>query len=225
MHTPTRLPPADAHEWSWLQPGVDEADVLTMFEEVYLFSTTFAWFTLSGQEAVRVRSRERAETLHLRLATRLERPGRLRLALHIARDEETLAAWREGLLGETEIIMTALWRSELSRAEVADWVRLGRERCELFPRVTVGIGRQMPSASEWHVAGRALEAFNLFHEPLFGSIEGPQRRTLVSGEEVELEILPREFHAIPVNDGSAADTYPKGSEGSDFWDLHWGAMT
>jgi len=204
MHpTLDAIPAAARNEWSWLRPGVLPLSVLAMFEEVYLFSTTFAWYTLTGQEVVRARCSQ--DTLHLRLATRLERPGRLRLALHVARDADTLAAWDEGLLGETEIVVTAVWRSELSRAALAEWALLGRLRHELFPRVTVGVTRREPSASEWALARRALEAFNLLHEPLCGATEGVQTRTLQCGEEVELEILAPRYPAFPINDGGGHD--------------------
>lgn len=204
MH-PTSTPNTDParDSWSWLRPGVLPRDVLAMFEEIYLFSSTFAWFTLTGQEVVRARLG--GETVHLRLATRLEGPGRLRLALHLARDEETLAAWHEGLLGETEIVVTAVWRSELSRAALAEWVLLGRERRELFPRVTVGLARREPDVAEWALALRALEAFNLLHEPLCGGAEGVQIRTLQSGEEVELEVMPPSLPSFPINDGGGHD--------------------
>jgi hypothetical protein len=172
-----------------------------MFEEIYLLSTTFAWYSLSGREVVRARFFERDETLYLRLESRLEDPGFLRLALHIARDEETLRAWREGLIGEWQVTVTAVRRSELSAAAKAEWVKLGSEPYDLLPRVTVGLDGREPGVSEWHVSERALEAFNLLFDPFEDSSEGVQRRVLASGEEVELEVLAPEYDAFPKNDG------------------------
>lgn len=198
---PNENVPCVSGEWCWLQPGVDEASVRAMFEAIYLLSMTLARYTLSGKEAARAYFASRDETLFLRLEARSERPGFLRLQLHIARDEETLRAWREGLIGERQITIRQVLRRELPTAGVLEWQRLGSEPYECFPEVRVGIGHRMPTADEWQLAARAIEAFNLLHDSLADARDGLQRRDLANGDEVFIETLEPELDAFPDNDG------------------------
>lgn len=210
--------PMNPNEWCWLQPGVDGASVLAMFHAVYLMAMTLAWHTLTGREAARAYFASRDETLHLRLETRFVRPGRLRIMLHIARDDETLAAWREGLIGATQITIAAVPRQELPTAGIVEWCRLGREPYDELPLVTVGLEQRRPSAEDWHLAARAIEAFDVLHDcisrcygpgrgarvaPLERDTceDGLERLELASGEPVFIETLPPEFDAFPANDG------------------------
>ena len=201
---PATNPAMNPNDWCWLQPGVDAASVLAMFEAVYLMAMTLAWYTLSGKEAARACFTSCNRILYLRLETRYVRPGRLRIMLHIARDEETLAAWREGLVGASQITITAVPRSELPTAGIVEWCRLGREPYDELPMVTVGLERRRPSAAEWHIAARAIEAFDLLHDCFCESRDGLQRRQLASGEQVFIETLEPEFDAFPENDGGVA---------------------
>jgi predicted nucleic acid-binding protein len=202
----TMVPQGEA--WSWLDPECDRAALETLFDQILDLSSTFAWYTLSGQEATRVELPQRAEILHLRLEAREALDRRLRLALHVARDEATLAAWRRGEIGPDQITICEVLREELSSEAYAERLALDRPDAAVFPRVTVGPEGRAPTRSEWQVAARALMAFNALHDPLEGGEEGRQTRLLDHGEVALIEVLEAEYLRFPENDGAltAGDT-------------------
>ncbi len=193
---PRYLPPEE--RWSWLGAGVSVASARALFEQLYLFATTFAWFTLCGREPIRVHL-PGARLMHLRLEATRRIDGELDLALHVAPDADTLAAWSEGLRGERQITIAALEPDELPRQALEELERICGRRRDLYPRVIVGIERRAPSADEVATALVALEAFNALHDH-GGPTEGLQVRTLASGATAEIEVLEPVLSAFPDND-------------------------
>jgi hypothetical protein len=188
--------------WKWLDDECDRHSLDICCEQILDLGATFAWYTMSGQEAIRVESHEGREVLHIRLEAREGLDQRLRLALHVARDEATLEAWRKGRMGDNEIVIREILREELPREAFAERLEFERPESWVYPRVTVGVGGRSPTREEWQMAARALMSFNALHDPLEGDESGIQTRTLDNGDKVVIEVLDPEFDLFPENDGA-----------------------
>ncbi len=187
--------------WYWLQPGVEASFMNRMFDASFLLATSFAWYTLTGQEAIAVHFPERRQTRWLRLATRMRIDHQLEIALHIAPNEATFEAWKLGELGTDTIVIACVDQDDLPVRAWEECCRMGRQGSNFCPAVTVGAKRRMPSPSEMQQALEGLHAFNSIYasaEPL-GS--GLQLRTLPNGEDIRLEHLEPELTKFPHNDG------------------------
>jgi hypothetical protein len=194
-----------------------------MFEQIALFATTFAWYVLSGRETIRARFDD-GDELHLRLEARRRLDGELALALHVAPDSETLAAWREGLRGDRQVTIEAIEWAELSLRAADESSFISCEPCDRYPRVGAGIRRSEPGRTEWWTAMRGLEAFNALFDNSSSAL-GRQRRVLADLTGVELEILEPELFAFDPNDDSVrvAKLSAAGWQ-STYGELHNGAL-
>ncbi len=201
--------------WRWLDDDCDRAALETCCEQILDLGSTFAWYTMSGQEAVRVERSGGEEVFHIRLEAREGLDQRLRLALHVARDEDTLEAWRRGQTGPTEIIIKEVLREELSREAFGERLALERPDSWVYPRVVVGSDARPPRSEEWQVAARALMSFNALYDPLEGDEGGLQTRKLDDGEDVVLELLGPEFILFPENDGALEGEFESAEDRED----------
>lgn len=187
--------------WYWLQPGVEASFMSRIFDATFLLATSFAWYSLTGHEAIAVHFPERRQTRWLRLATRMRIDHQLDIALHIAPNEATFEAWKRGELGADTIVIACVDQDELPIRAWEECCRMGRQGSNFCPAVTVGAKRRMPSSSEMQQALEGLYAFNTLYasNELLGP--GLQLRNLPMGEDIRLEVLGPELTRFPLNGG------------------------
>lgn len=191
----------DGH-WRWLQPGVGAPLVDHLFELCYRLSTSFAWYRLTGREAVAVHLPNARRTFWLRLVTRRRLDHQLDVELHLAPDWETLGAWRCGELGRDTIVVACVDQDELPLEAWEECCRLGRQGSVFCPAITVGPRRRMARPTELMLALDGMMALcALFDETESPASEELHILTLASGEEARVEVLEPDLLRFPLNDG------------------------